>query len=192
MGNKKQYSFSIRIFSLFLGCGGRNERESDATWSMLWVTERKAVPSDVGRREGRGGFCGKVRVGRRCKFSYLPLPPLFHPSLQLLGGERDGRKGELSLSISPNRKRSVFFRVGEMSRCVVFPSPCFMGKWGAECENPSSPVLLIFKSLSYGKDRDSMKKLIPLKKYSGNVAFPLFLNPVWKFFYRGNPTPFFS
>ena len=60
-------------------------------------------------------------------------------------------------------KEVFFFRVGEMSRCVVFPSPCFMGKWGAESENPSSPVLLIFMSLSNGKDRDSMKKLIPLK-----------------------------
>ncbi len=101
-------------------------------------------------------------MGRGCKFSYLPLPPLFHPSLQLLGGKgMDGRGSFLCLYLQ--RGKEVFFWMGEMSRCVVFPSPCFIGKWRAECEHPSSPVLLIFMSLSYGKDRDSMKKLIPLK-----------------------------
>ncbi len=72
-----------------------------------------------------------------------------------------------------------------MSRCVVFPSPCFMGKWGAECENPSSPVLLIFLCLSVTGKIEMYEKVASSKIYSGNVASPLFLNPVW------NPTLFF-
>ncbi len=78
-----------------------------------------------------------------------------------------------------------------MSRCVVFPSPCLMGKWGADSKNPSSPVLLIFMSLSYGKDRDSMKKLIPLRYILEMWSSPVSESCLLEFFYRGNPTPFF-